>query len=49
MFHILEPPGFDSISVSSFQNRMVGREAHRAFLDPKAPILLLEDIDLRER
>jgi kynurenine formamidase len=40
--------GFDSISVSSFQNRQVGREAHRAFLDPKAPILLLEDIDLRE-
>ncbi len=40
--------GFDSISVSSFQNRQVGREAHRAFLYPKAPILLLEDIDLRE-
>jgi kynurenine formamidase len=40
--------GFDSISVSSFQNRMVGREAHRAFLNPKSPILLLEDMDLRE-
>ncbi len=31
-----------------FRNRQVGREAHRALLDPKAPILLLEDIDLRE-
>lgn len=40
--------GFDSISVSSFANRMLGREAHRAFLDPKSPILLLEDMDLRE-
>lgn len=40
--------GFDSISVSSFQNRMIGREAHKAFLDPKSPILLLEDMDLRE-
>lgn len=38
--------GFDSISVSSFENRMVGREAHRAFLDPRAPILILEDMDL---
>ena len=39
--------GFDSISVSSFQERMLGREAHKAFLDPKKPILLLEDMDLR--
>ena len=39
--------GFDSISVSSYQERVIGREAHRAFLDPKAPILLLEDMDLR--
>lgn len=40
--------GFDSISASSFQNRILGREAHKAFLDPKSPILLLEDMDLRE-
>ena len=40
--------GFDSISVSSFTNRMIGREAHRAFLDPEKPILLIEDMDLRE-
>jgi len=39
--------GFDSISVSSFANRMLGRESHRTFLDPKHPILLLEDMDLR--
>ena len=39
--------GFDSISVSSFQERMIGRESHKAFLDPKNPILLLEDMDLR--
>jgi len=38
--------GFDSISVSSFSNRLLGREAHKAFLDPKNPILLLEDMDL---
>ncbi len=38
--------GFDSVSVSSFSNRMLGREAHKAFLDPLSPILLLEDMDL---
>ena len=38
--------GFDSISVSSFTDRITGREAHRRFLDPCAPILLLEDMDL---
>ncbi len=40
--------GFDSISVSSFANRMLGREAHKAFLNPQKPILLIEDMDLRE-
>jgi len=38
--------GFDSISVSSFTNRMIGREAHKQFLNPEHPILLLEDMDL---
>ena len=38
--------GFDSISVSSFSNRMLGRKSHKAFLDPKQPILLIEDMDL---
>lgn len=39
--------GFDSISISSFQNRMLGREAHKRFLNPDNPILILEDMDLR--
>ena len=40
--------GFDSVSVSSFENRMLGRESHRAFLDPQQPLLILEDMDLRD-
>ena len=39
--------GFDSISISSFQNRMEGRKAHKRFLNPEKPILILEDMDLR--
>jgi kynurenine formamidase len=39
--------GFDSISVSSITARMLGRESHKRFLNPKKPILLLEDMDLR--
>lgn len=39
--------GFDTISVSSFQNRPIGKEAHKRFLNPENPILLLEDMDLR--
>lgn len=38
--------GFDSISVSSFSNRELGRVAHKSFLNPKKPILLLEDMKL---
>lgn len=37
--------GFDFISVSSFQNRMLGREAHRKFLIEQ-DILLVEDMKL---
>jgi arylformamidase len=40
--------GFDSISISSFQNRIEGRKAHKRFLNPEKPILILEDMDLRE-
>ena len=40
--------GFDSISVSSIQYRVLGRESHNRFLNPKKPILLLEDMDLRK-
>lgn len=39
--------GFDSISVSSIQNRTLGRESHKRFLNPKKPILLLEDMNLK--
>ena len=39
--------GFDSVSVSSFANRILGRESHKRFLNPNNPILLLEDMDLR--
>mgnify|MGYP003960421923 CR=1 FL=1 len=38
--------GFDSVSVSSFSNRMLGRESHKSFLNPQNPILILEDMDL---
>tara|TARA_Y100000588_G_C14281118_1_gene937221 strand:- start:12438 stop:13112 length:675 start_codon:yes stop_codon:yes gene_type:complete len=40
--------GFDSISLSGYQNRPLGREAHKRFLHPSSPILILEDLDLRE-
>ena len=40
--------GFDSISVSSFSDRLLGREAHKRFLNPEQPILLLEDMKLKE-
>jgi len=41
--------GIDWISLSSYLDRELGREAHRAFLDPKGankPILIIEDMDL---
>lgn len=41
--------GIDWISVSPYQNRPLGREAHKAFLDPDGknePILIIEDMDL---
>lgn len=45
-FPSLRLMGFDTISVSSFTDRMIGREAHKAFLNPDKPILLLEDMSL---
>lgn len=39
--------GVDFASVSSFLRRLDGRAAHRAFLDPTQPILLVEDMSLR--
>lgn len=38
--------GFDTISLSSYANRDIGRNAHRAFLDNTRPILLIEDMKL---
>jgi arylformamidase len=38
--------GFDSISISSWTDRVTGREAHRAFLGGERPILLIEDMNL---
>ena len=38
--------GFDSISISNWQDRALGKISHQAFLNPKKPILVLEDMDL---
>lgn len=41
--------GFDSVSVSSFADRPEGRKAHKAFLNPENPIILLEDMNLTDK
>lgn len=41
--------GIDWISISPYQDRELGREAHRAFLDRRGrnnPVLIIEDMDL---
>lgn len=40
--------GFDTMSVSSFAERMEGRKAHKAFLNPEHPLILLEDMMLMD-
>ncbi len=48
---LLRAIGFDWVSISSYQHRELGREAHRAFLNPEGeghPILLIEDMDIPE-
>lgn len=40
--------GFDSISLTSFQHRDIGKVAHQRFLNPAAPILLIEDMHLEK-
>ncbi len=47
-FPKLKMIGFDSISLSSFASRSLGRMAHKAFLDHEAPILIVEDMDLSQ-
>lgn len=41
----LKACGFDSISLSGYQNRAIGREAHKSFLNV-SDILIIEDMDL---
>ena len=41
--------GMDWISVSSYESRELGRQAHRAFLNPDgegSPVLIIEDMNL---
>jgi len=45
-YPLLRVVGMDIISITSFQNREIGREAHRNFLGGAHPILLIEDMDL---
>jgi len=45
-FQNLKVIGMDFISLTSYQNRELGREAHRMFLGGDRPILLIEDMDL---
>jgi kynurenine formamidase len=40
--------GFDFISLTSFQHRSIGKEAHQAFLNPDKPITIIEDMHLEE-
>lgn len=48
-YPLLRAVGIDWISISSYQHRDLGRQAHRKFLDPGGtghPILIIEDMDL---
>jgi arylformamidase len=47
-FPLLRVLGMDFISLTSFQNRELGREAHRKFLGGERPIMLIEDMDLTQ-
>lgn len=38
--------GLDSSSISSRQHRDIGRMVHKKFLNPKRPVLIIEDMDL---
>lgn len=43
--------GFDWISLSSYTHRELGREAHKAFLNPEGvghPIVIIEDMNISE-
>ena len=38
--------GFDTISLTSYNHPLIGRQAHRSFLNPKQPLLIIEDMSL---
>jgi kynurenine formamidase len=38
--------GVDSISVSSWKHRQIGRHVHKTLLNPRHPTLIIEDMDL---
>jgi kynurenine formamidase len=38
--------GLDSISISSWQHRDIGRKVHKTMLEPTNPCLIVEDMDL---
>jgi kynurenine formamidase len=46
-FPLLRAIGFDSISLSAYQQREIGRIAHKEFLE-KNDILIVEDMDLKD-
>jgi arylformamidase len=49
-FPSLRAVGIDTISINSWKNQEVGREAHRTFLNPikGKPFILIEDMDLSQ-
>ncbi len=47
-FPLLRVIGMDFISLTSFQNRELGREAHRKFLGGERPFIIIEDMDLSQ-
>lgn len=38
--------GIDSVSISSYQHRSIGRIVHKMLLNPEHPIMLIEDMSL---
>lgn len=50
-YPLLRAIGIDWVSVSSYAHRILGREAHRVFLEPEGegnPILIIEDMCIPE-
>ncbi len=47
-FRKLRILGIDSISISSWQHRDIGRQVHKKMLNPKKPILPVEDMNLSD-